>query len=60
LKTEYIGLNKINGSFIFIKTPENISFNEQVHIILKNGEKRIGNVVILNEDITVIQVYERK
>ena len=27
-------------------------------MILKNGEKRIGNVITLNRDITVIQVYE--
>ena len=41
-----------------MKTPEGISYNEQVELILKSGERRIGNVIILNEDVTVIQVYE--
>jgi V/A-type H+-transporting ATPase subunit B len=46
------------GPLVFIKTPEGISFEEQVIISLKNGEKRIGNVIKLSEDITTIQVYE--
>ena len=43
---------------MYLKTPEGISYNEQVELILKSGERRIGNVIILNEDVTVIQVYE--
>lgn len=43
---------------MYIKTPKGISYNDQVELILKNGEKRIGNVITLNKDITVIQVYE--
>jgi len=43
---------------VYIKTPKGISYNDQVELILKNGEKRIGNVITLNKDITVIQVYE--
>jgi len=58
LKTQYLGLEHINGPLVYLKTPDNISYNEQVQLILKSGEKRIGNVIILNKDITVIQVYE--
>ena len=58
MKTQYLGLESINGPLVYLKTPENISYNEQVELILKNGEKRIGNVIVLNEDITVIQVFE--
>ena len=58
LKAEYIGLEKINGPLVFIKTPKDISFNEQVELVLKNGEVRIGNVILLDKDITAIQVYE--
>lgn len=43
---------------VYIKTPEGISFEEQVILTLKNGETRIGNVIKLSEDITTIQVYE--
>ena len=41
-----------------MKTPEEIAFEEQVVLSLKNGEKRIGNVIKLSEGITTIQVYE--
>ncbi len=58
MKVHYIGLEEINGPLVYIKTPQNISFDEQVELILKNGEIRIGNVIVLNKDIAVIQVYE--
>ena len=58
MKVKYIGLDAINGPLVYIKTPEGISFEEQVVITLKNGEKRIGNVIKLSDDITTIQVYE--
>lgn len=58
MKTEYIGLEKINGPLVYIKTPQELSFDEQVELILENGEKRIGNVITLGEEIAVIQVYE--
>lgn len=58
MKIKYIGLDAINGPLVYIKTPEGISFEEQVILILKDGEKRIGNVIKLSSDITTIQVYE--
>lgn len=58
MKTQYLGLEHINGPLVYLKTPQGISYNEQVELILKSGERRIGNVIALNEDVTVIQVYE--
>ena len=58
MKTQYLGLEKINGPLVYLKTPDLISYNEQIELILKNGERRIGNVVATNEDVTIIQVYE--
>lgn len=58
MKIEYIGLEEINGPLAFIKTPKDVAFEEQVTIVLKNGEKRLGNVVRLDENITTIQVYK--
>lgn len=58
MKIEYIGLEEINGPLAFIKTPKDVSFEEQVTLILKNGEKRLGNIVRLDENITTIQVYK--
>lgn len=58
MNIQYIGLESINGPIAYIKTPKNISFDEQVQLILKNGETRIGNVISMDENITAIQVYE--
>lgn len=58
MNIQYIGLESINGLIAYIKTPKNISFDEQVQLILKNGETRIGNVISMDENITAIQVYE--
>lgn len=58
MRTEYIGLEKINGPLVFLKTPKNLKYNEQVEILLDNGEVRLGNVIILDEEVTAIQVYE--
>jgi V/A-type H+-transporting ATPase subunit B len=58
VKKQYIGLEKINGPLVYIKTPEELSFDEQVELILENGEKRLGNVIVLQDDLAAIQVYE--
>ena len=58
MKVKYIGLEAINGPLIYIRTPKDISFEEQVILSLPNGEKRLGNVIKLSDDITTIQVYE--
>ncbi len=58
MKTQYLGLERINGPLVYLKTPDLISYNEQVELVLKNGERRVGNVVATNEDVTIIQVYE--
>jgi len=58
LKIQYIGLESVNGPLVFIKTPKDISYDEQIELILDNGETRIGNVIEVDKDITTIQVYE--
>lgn len=58
MKVQYLGLEHINGPLVYLKTPRDISYNEQVELVLKSGEKRIGNVIAVDEDVTIIQVYE--
>lgn len=58
MKVQYIGLEEINGPLVYLKTPKDVSFDEQVKLVLDNGEVRIGNVIMLNEEVTVIQVYQ--
>ena len=58
MNIQYIGLESINGPIVFIKTPKDVSFNEQVEIVLNSGETRIGNVISMDENVTAIEVYE--
>lgn len=58
MKIQRIGLEKINGPLVYIKTPKDASFEEQVELVLPSDEIRLGNVITLSEDATVIQVYE--
>lgn len=58
MNIEYIGLERINGPLVFLKTPPGISYEEQVELILANGETRLGNVIMMDQNITTIQVYE--
>ena len=58
MKIQYVGLDSINGPLVFIRTPKDVSFEEKVTLILKNGERRLGNIIRLDDDITTIQVYE--
>lgn len=58
MKIQYIGLEGINGPLVFLKTPKDVSFDEEVQIILPNNETRLGNVITVDKDITTIQVYE--
>jgi len=58
MKINYLGLEEINGPLVYIKTPPDVCFEEQVVLTLKSGEKRLGNVIKLSDDITTIQVYE--
>ena len=48
MKVQYIGLEEINGPLVYLKTPKDVSFDEQVKLVLDNGEVRIGNVIMLN------------
>ena len=58
MRIQYIGLEGINGPLVFLKTPPSISYDEQVELILPNGEVRLGNVITVDKDIATIQVYE--
>jgi V/A-type H+-transporting ATPase subunit B len=58
LRIQYLGLEKINGPLVFMKTPKEMSYDEQVELVLANGEVRMGNVIEIDKDITTIQVYE--
>ncbi|MCL2859733.1 MAG: V-type ATP synthase subunit B [Oscillospiraceae bacterium] len=55
---KYTGLSKINGPIVAVKAASTVSFDELAEIELSNGEKRLGNVIYIDEEICLVQVFE--
>ena len=55
---KYTGLARINGPIIAVKAASTVSFDELAEIELANGEKRLGNVIYIDEEICLVQVFE--
>ncbi len=54
---EYVGLSKINGPLIFVENVKDIGYNEVVEV-LAGKERRLGQVVQINNDVAMIQVFQ--
>ncbi len=54
---EYTGLSKVNGPLVFIEGVKNIGYNEVVEIKYR-GETRFGQVVMIDGETAVIQVFQ--
>ncbi|MGV9170981.1 MAG: V-type ATP synthase subunit B [Promethearchaeia archaeon] len=48
----------IMGPLIFLKNNHEVVYGEMVNITLRNGEKRNGKVIKMNEEFIAIQVFE--
>ncbi|MCL2341820.1 MAG: V-type ATP synthase subunit B [Firmicutes bacterium] len=55
---KHIGLEKINGPLIVVKGISEVSFDELVQIEMGSGEMRMGNVVYIDEEFCIAQVFE--
>lgn len=55
---EYKTIEQIAGPLVFVRKAEDVSYGEVVEIVLENGEKRMGQVLDVSEDIVVVQVFE--
>ena len=55
---QYTGIQKINGPLIVLSGVENVAYDELVEIHLDDGTVRMGNVVDIEEDTAVVQVFE--
>lgn len=55
---EYSGLTEINGPFIVLDGIENASYDEIVEVKLKDGRKKIGQIVSIEGQKAVVQVFE--
>ena len=54
---EYAGLESVDGPIVVVKRCENSSFDEDVYVRDKFGEKRTGRIIDLNEDAAVVQIF---
>ena len=54
---EYKGLISVDGPIVAVKRTENSSYDEVVLIRDKNGEKKTGRIIDLNEEFAVVQVF---
>jgi V/A-type H+-transporting ATPase subunit B len=55
---EYNGANEINGQFIIYEGVENASFEEIVEIRVNTGERKSGQIVKIDGDKVIVQVFE--
>lgn len=58
MSIQYLGVKEVAGSLIILEGVKNASYEEMVDIFLENGEKRIGRVIEIEDDIAVVQVFE--
>ncbi len=54
---EYRGINSVEGPIVAVRRSENVSYNEVVYVRDKNGEKKTGRVIDLNEEAAIVQVF---
>lgn len=54
---EYRGVTSVDGPIVAVKRTENIFYNETVSVRDRNGDKRLGRVIDLNEKAAVVQIF---
>jgi V/A-type H+-transporting ATPase subunit B len=55
---EYVGLQSIDGPLIFVESVRDVAYDEVVEILDPAGNLRVGTVLEVSENVTVIQVLE--
>ncbi len=54
---EYRGVNSVDGPIVVVRRTENIFYNETVNVRDRNGDKRLGRVIDMNEKAAVVQIF---
>ncbi len=54
---ETTGLASARGSLLFVKSVPGVKYGEIVDVELETGEKRLGQVIDVSKEVTVIQVF---
>lgn len=54
---EYSGLTAVDGPIVVVRRSENSFYDEVVYVRDKNGEKKTGRIIDLNETVAVVQIF---
>jgi V/A-type H+-transporting ATPase subunit B len=55
---EYRTISEISGPLVFVERTKNVAYNELVEIALPNGERKRGQVLEVEGDRALVQVFE--
>ena len=58
MSVEYLGFSEVNGPLVILEGVSECGYEEIVEITLDSGEKRLGQVIKIEGDTAVIQVFE--
>ncbi|MCK4667606.1 V-type ATP synthase subunit B [Candidatus Dependentiae bacterium] len=54
----YTGIENISGPIIVVRNIKGVAFGEKVTVLCPDGSKKSGQVLTINEEYAVIQVFE--
>ena len=58
MSVTYNKINQIIGSLLFLKNNHDVQFGEFVKIITNTGEERNGQIIRMDEDVLVLEVFQ--
>ena len=58
MRIEYTGLSEIKGSLIALEGVQGATYDELAEILLPDGSRRRGRVILIEGDRVVIEVFE--
>jgi V/A-type H+-transporting ATPase subunit B len=58
MSVTYNKINQIIGSLLFLKNNHDVQFGEFVNIITNNGEERNGQIIRMDEEVLVLEVFQ--
>lgn len=54
---EYKGITSVDGPIVVVQRTENVFYGEMVAVRDRTGNKRIGRIIDISEDIAVVQIF---
>ena len=58
MRLEYTGLSDLNGSLVALEGVSGVSYDELAELVMEDGSRRYGRVILIEGDKAVLQVFE--